>query len=365
MGLHRDTPRSRRGRGALSNHDGRFEARVVEDYDDGWGSGADLQPDDERPATTVTPEDTRQPFGRNDSPDVPFDLSLNPYKGCEHGCIYCFARPTHAYLGLSPGLDFETRLIAKPQLPQRLREALGKPGYEPRPVALGANTDPYQPAEQQWRITRGVLEVLLEHRHPVGLITKSRRVLRDLDLLRQLAAHDLVHVMVTVTTLDPALAAALEPRASAPRARLDAIAKLREAGVPTGVLVAPVIPGLSDHEIEAILPAVAQAGAQAAGYVLLRLPREIGPLFEEWLEHHAPLRKERVLALLRAMRGGQLYRSEFGQRMRGSGEHAKLIERRFDLARRRAGIDGRLPQLRCDGFVRPPRSGENLELFGP
>jgi DNA repair photolyase len=296
----------------------------------------------------------------NRSPDVPFDRALNPYKGCEHGCVYCFARPTHAYLDLSPGLDFETRIFAKADAPERLRRELAKPGYTPATITLGANTDPYQPAERRLEISRRVLEVLAEARHPVCIVTKGAAVTRDADILAELAAQRLARVMLSVTTLDRDLARKLEPRAPAPARRLEAIRTLTAAGVPVGVLVAPVIPALTDHELEAILAAAAAAGADTAGYVLLRLPHEIKDLFAEWLEAHAPARKARVLARVRDSRGGGLYDSRWGLRQTGTGSYARLIAERFRLAARRAGLASERWDLDAGRFTPPaadPRQG--------
>ncbi len=353
-------PRPRKGRGAVSNPAPRYAATHSEAVDDGWGPA---DPDPPPLTTSVAVDATRSVLARNDSPDVPFDRSVNPYRGCEHGCVYCFARPTHAYLGLSPGLDFESRLLVKPEAAQLLRAALGRPGYRCRPIALGTNTDPYQPIERRWQITRRLLEVLREHRHPVAIVTKSARIERDLDLLADLAADGLAQVMISVTTLDHTLARRLEPRATAPRRRVETIRRLARAGVPVGVLVAPVIPVLTDAEIESILAACAEAGAASAGHVLLRLPGEVAELFRRWLEHHAPLQAGRVLARIRAMRGGRLNDPRFGTRMRGEGEYAALITRRFELAVRRLGLDRPLPPLACDRFRVPSGPGDQLALF--
>jgi len=350
-----------RGRGAMSNRAGRYEARRVEPPEEPPDPCGEDEPPPLR--TTVTPETTRSIITTNDSPDVPFDQSINPYRGCEHGCIYCFARPTHAYLGLSPGLDFETRLFSKPEAPRLLREELRRPGYRCQTIALGANTDPYQPIERRLRITRQILEVLAEHRHPVSIVTKSDLVLRDLDLIAPLAQERLACVLISVTTLDRKLARRMEPRAPAPPRRLEAIAALARAGVPAGVLASPMIPGLNDSEMEAILKAAAAAGARSAGYVLLRLPLEIKDLFSEWLEEHEPLKAPRILALLRDTRGGRLYDSAFGARMRGAGPHAELLRRRFDVACRRHGLTLRPAPLDTSRFVVPARPGDQMALF--
>ncbi len=355
-----------KGRGAVTNPTGRFERERREFVDDGWTApdGTALAPGSEaRLATTVTVDASRTIIARNESPDVPFDRSINPYRGCEHGCVYCYARPSHAWLGLSPGLDFESRLFAKPEAARLLREELAAPRYRCRPIALGTNTDPYQPIERRLRITRGILEVLSAHDHPVTIVTKSASVVRDLDILADLAERNLVRVGLSITTLDRELARRLEPRASTPALRLDAVGRLAAAGVPTGVMVAPIIPALTDGEIEAILEAAAGAGASSAGYVLLRLPGEVGSLFAEWLDAHAPLAARRVLALVRETRGGRLNDAAFGVRMRGSGPYAEMIRRRFDLARRRLGLDRDGPPLDCDRFRPPRRPGDQLELF--
>ena len=354
---------TQRGRGASSNRDGRFEPRQTHAFDDGWQSLERMLDEDGRTRTRVQPEYPRSILARNDSPDIPFSVSINPYKGCEHGCIYCFARPTHAYLGLSPGLDFETRIFSKPNAAELLRAAFAKRGYRPDVIALGANTDPYQPAERELRITRSLLEVMLEHRHPCSVVTKSQGILRDVDLLVQLAELRLVRVFVSITTLDDELARSMEPRASAPAARLRTLRELSQAGVEVGVLASPMVPSLNDVELEAILKASAEAGARTAGWILLRLTQEVAELFQEWLSAHYPQRKEHVLSLLRQAHGGELYRGEFGTRMRGTGPWATLLARRFELAVKRLGLDGVLPPLRCDLFRRPPQPGENLELF--
>lgn len=322
--------------------------------------------EDEPPrlATTVTPETTRTIITTNDSPDIPFDRSINPYKGCEHGCVYCFARPTHSYLGLSPGLDFESRIFSKPDAARLLRRELRRTGYRCAPIALGSNTDPYQPVERDLRITRALLEVMAEHRHPVTIVTKSDSVLRDLDLLAPMAGRRLVSVMISITTLDGRLARRMEPRAAVPHRRLAAIRALREAGVPVGVLASPMIPGLNDAELEAILAAAAAAGARSAAYILLRLPHELKELFTEWLETNYPLRAGRVLSLIRQVRGGRLYDGAFGSRMRGGGPHAEMLQRRFEVARRRAGLDGAPAPLDTSRFRVPAAPGDQMRLFG-
>ena len=342
-------PGPRKGRGACSNPAGRFEPWTVEPADDGW-PGDEPTP---APRTTVAIDRARTVIARNDSPDVPFDRSINPYRGCEHGCIYCYARPSHARLGLSPGLDFETRLYAKPDAPRLLHDELARPGYRCAPIALGANTDPYQPVERRLRITRGILEVLAECRHPVMVTTKSAAVERDLDLLADMARQGLAEVAISVSTLDHALARRLEPRATAPARRIEAIRRLSAAGVPVRVLCAPVIPALNDHELERVLEAAAGAGARSAAYVLLRLPGEVRGLFEEWLAAHYPDRARRVVGALRAARGGRLSDARFGRRMTGEGGYARLLARRFALAARRCGLDRELPPLDTTRF-RPP-----------
>lgn len=350
-------------RGATLNPTSRFEPYQQVGFDDGWEiPGLSAEPPPPVP-TRVTPELTRRIISTNQSPDVPFRQSINPYKGCEHGCIYCFARPTHAYLGLSPGLDFETRIVSKPQAAQRLREAFSRPGYRPSVIALGANTDPYQPVERRLGITRQVLEVFREFQHPVGIVTKSVGVLRDLDILTDLAAANLAMVMISITTLDPAVARRLEPRAAAPNARLKALQRLHQARVPVGVLVSPVIPAITDGELEAILEAAAQGGAQQAGTVLIRLPLEVAPLFEAWLEKHYPDRKDKVLSLIRQSRGGELYRATFGERMRGTGAYANLLQKRFSVAVRRLGLNERRYNLDTTRFRVPPRKGDQLTLW--
>lgn len=352
-----------KGRGALSNPAGRFEAHQLEVVDDGWGG---LEQTQAAPETELRPEICRSIISTHDSPDIPFAQSINPYRGCSHGCIYCYARPSHAYVNLSPGLDFETKIFFKQGAAARLEEALRRPGYRCRVITIGANTDPYQPAERGLRITRQLLQVLLDYRHPVALITKSTLVLRDLDLLRALAARRLVSVVVTVTTLDPGLKRRLEPQAAAPAARLEAIRRLAAAGVPVNLMAAPMIPALNDCELERILEKGAQAGARRAGYVLLRLPHEVKTLFREWLAEHYPERAEHVMSLIRQARGGKDYDSRFGLRMRGTGVFADLLARRFAAACRRYGLndEARDPgALDTRQFRRPPRAGDQLGLL--
>ena len=355
---------ARKGRGATGNESARFEQLVREPFDDGWGTA-----DEPAPAlrTTLSRDASRGVISYNQSPDVPFNRSINPYRGCEHGCVYCFARPTHAFLGLSPGLDFESRLSYKPDAATVLRTELAAPGYRAETIVLGANTDAYQPVERRLRITRGIIEVLAECDHPLGIVTKSALVERDLDLLAPMAARNLVSVCVSVTTLDHSLARRMEPRASAPARRLRTITTLAEAGIPVTVLVAPIIPVINDSEIERIVGAVAEAGARGAGYVLLRLPLELNRLFQDWLQTHYPLKAGHVMARVRDMRGGREYEAAFHTRMRGRGVFAELIARRFANALRRAGLQGMRPTLATDRFRPPaPRSatGETqIDLF--
>lgn len=346
-----------RGRGTASNPHNRFAPTRSVAEDDGWFQ-------DETPpsrATEVRRETAKTVISRNQSPDVGFDRSVNPYRGCEHGCIYCFARPSHAYWDLSPGIDFETKLIAKTNLASRLEEELQKPGYVPQPIALGINTDAYQPIEREQRLTRQALEILLRYKHPVSIITKGALILRDLDLLGELASQRLVSVAFSLTTLDDELKRIMEPRAAAPAARLRAMRTLHEAGVPVSVMCAPMIPMINDMELEHLLEAARDAGARSAGYVLLRLPHEIAELFEEWLQAHFPERAAHVMSLIRQSRGGKNYDSQFGSRMRGEGQFAELLAQRFRLARRRFGLDQRAYEgLDCSLFAPP---GAQLSLL--
>ena len=359
-----------KGRGAASYVRGRFEKTVAEAEDDGWGSVYAVDEDADssaspKPRTQVTEERARSIVSRNDSPDIPFSQSLNPYRGCEHGCVYCFARPSHAYLDLSPGLDFETRLYAKTNAAELLRKELARKGYRCAPISLGINTDAYQPIERRWRITRQLLEVFAECRHPVSLITKSALIQRDLDLLAPMARDGLVTVYVSITSLDNRLSSKLEPRAAAPHTRLKTVQALHEAGVPVGTMVAPVIPMITDVEIERILEAAYEHGARAAGYVLLRLPHELKEVWREWLALHYPERAAHVMSLVRQMRGGKDYDSGYGTRMRGEGPFADLIAMRFAKAYKRIGF-GRLPALDASKFVppSPPRFASSQgELF--
>jgi len=364
-----------KGRGAVTNATGRFEREVRVRVDDGWTApqplptgAADipdtLAEDEARPRTRILVDATRTALTRNTSPDIPFDRSINPYRGCEHGCVYCFARPSHAYLGLSAGLDFETRILAKPDVARLLTREISKKGYRCKPIAMGTNTDPYQPIERKLRITRAIIDVLSACNHPLTIVTKSDAVLADRDVLADMAARKLVKVYLSVTTLDPHLARRLEPRAASPAKRLAAVRALNYAGIPTGVMVAPVIPALTDPEIEAILAAAAQAGAREAGYILLRLPLEVKDLFAEWLDAHEPGRAAHVLGLVRNMRKGTLNSAVFGTRMRGEGAYARLIERRFEIAARREGLGGEdITGLDCSRFKPPAGAREQLTLF--
>ncbi|MGR9259247.1 PA0069 family radical SAM protein [Rhizobium leguminosarum] len=349
----------RRGRGAGLNPTGRFEALQRETVDDGWQTWEELPPF----KTEVQVEKPRTAITRNESPDIPFDRSINPYRGCEHGCIYCFARPTHAYMGLSAGLDFETKLFAKPDAAKLLERELAKPGYKVRVIAIGTNTDPYQPIEKEWRIMRGILEVLNKANHPVSIVTKSAMILRDLDILQEMAAKNLVRVGISVTTLDRKLARTMEPRAATPPRRLETIRTLAKAGVQTAVMAAPLIPALNDHELERILESAKAAGAAEASYVILRLPLEVSPLFRDWLLQHYPDRYRHVMSLVRSMRGGKDYDAEFGKRMKGAGPYAWQIARRFEMAARRFGLTRRSVPLRDDLFVPPDGSGVQLSLL--
>ncbi len=349
----------RRGRGARSNHAGRFEAESREDFDDGWEGLGDLDVF----KTEVQEETARTIITRNDSPDISFDRSINAYRGCEHGCVYCYARPTHCYLGHSAGLDFETKLYAKTNAAKLLEQELAHPHYEPKVIALGTNTDPYQPIEREYGITRSILEVLERTSHPVGIVTKSALVVRDIDILERMAARGLAKVALSVTTVDRRLARAMEPRAATPQKRLEAIGKLSDAGIPVGVMVAPIIPGLNDHEIESILEAAYAAGARKAGYVLLRLPLELKEIFREWLATEFPDRAQRVLSLLQSMHGGKDYVADFGLRQRGRGPYADQIAKRFRLALKRLGLNIDRQDLRCDLFQAPVLAGQQMQLF--
>jgi DNA repair photolyase len=349
-----------RGRGAPSNLEGRYESVRRAAVDDGWAR------DEAEPVplrTEVTRESAKSIIARNESPDIPFDQSINPYRGCEHGCVYCYARPTHAYLGLSPGLDFETRIFAKTNAAELLRRELAAPGYRPSAIALGANTDPYQPVERDLRITRSILEVLAECAHPFTIVTKNALVERDIDLIAPMAAQRMARAYLSVTNLDAALARKLEPRASAPYRRLEAIRRLADAGIPVGVIVAPLIPFVTDRYMEEILERARDAGATMAGRILLRLPHEVAPLFKEWLATHYPLKADHVMSLVRQMRGGKDYESGFGVRQTGTGTFAELIGKRFDLACQRLGLNRRTREGLDTSRFRPPRSGPQLDLF--
>lgn len=351
-------PQGFKGRGALANPPNRFDRARSEAIDDGWFQ-------DELPASVATEliiDNARTVIARNDSPDIPFDQSINPYRGCEHGCTFCYARPTHAYLGLSPGIDFETKLTYKPDAAALLRHELSKPGYECKPIMLGSNTDPYQPVEKQLRVTRSILEVLAETNHPVMITTRSTLLLRDLDLLGPMAARNLASVVYSITTFDHDLKRRLEPRSAASLARLAAIRELHAAGVPVGVLAAPMIPAVNDSELEEILQRAAQAGASNAGYVLLRLPLEVADLFRQWLDTHLPDRAEHVMSLMRETHGGSESSSAFGRRMRGQGAWAQLLRDRFRLACRRYGLDTGYVAPLDSGLFRPPSRGGQMGL---
>ncbi len=355
----RAPPFALKGRGALSNPPSRFDREQAEAVDDGWFR--DELPDSI--ATAVLPEPARSVITYNDSPDIPFDRSINPYRGCEHGCPYCFARPSHAYLGLSPGVDFETRLFYKADAANLLRQELGRRSYRPQPIMFGANTDPYQPLERRLGVTRSLLEVLLEHGHPAYVLTKASLILRDADLLATMASRRLTRVYVTLTTRDNDLKRRLEPRAAAHAARLQVIRELSARGVPVGVLIAPVIPAVNDHELEALVEDAARAGADSAGYVLLRLPLEVAGLFREWLQVHLPERAEHVMSLVQQARGGRDNSSEWGERMRGTGAWAQLLRDRFRLARRRHGLATGAENQPLDlSQFRPPRATAQMDL---
>lgn len=361
-------PQALKGRGAVSNITGRFEIQTSEKTDDGWYLEEEAVSGIK---THVTEEIAKSILSRNQSPDLPFSVSLNPYRGCEHGCIYCFARPTHAYLGLSPGLDFETRLFAKTNAAFLLRQELAKKNYQTSPIALGVNTDAYQPCEKQFQITRQVLEVLQECQHPVGLITKSSLIERDIDIIAKMAKKELAIVAITITTLDHTIARQLEPRAASPTRRLQIIRRLSEAGIPVAVSVAPIIPFITEQEMEQVLSAAIDAGATGAGYTVLRLPHEVNPLFQEWLETHFPDRAQRVMNRIRDMRGGEDYKAEFGTRMKGEGLWANMIHQRFHKALKRLNIHhhGRFRELNCNLFRKPEfipakKDEEQLDLFG-
>ncbi|WP_082735550.1 PA0069 family radical SAM protein [Polycladidibacter stylochi] len=348
-----------RGRGAISNRSSRFERECVEPYDDGWQSLADLPP----LKTEVHREKARSVLTGNDSPDIPFERSLNPYRGCEHGCIYCYARPSHSFLGHSAGLDFEQQLYAKDNAAEILEHELGKPKYQPKPIMLGSNTDPYQPIEKEHKITRSILEVLWKYKHPAFILSRSRNILRDSDILTDMAAAGLVKVGVSITSLENKTARTLEPRAPTPARRLEIISKLTDCGIPCSVFVAPVIPAITDHEIERIIGASVEAGASGARYILLRLPREVSGVFKEWLLEEYPGKYRHVISLLRSMRGGKDYDSDWGKRFVGEGPYALQIAKRFQLACKKHGLQGRSKQLDCTQFIRPTKGGVQLSLF--
>ncbi|MFY0680230.1 MAG: PA0069 family radical SAM protein [Thalassovita sp.] len=349
----------RRARGASTNGTNRFERFQHESFDDGWDIPEDLPP----LRTEVRLERARSLISYNKSPDLPFDRTLNPYRGCEHGCVYCFARPSHAYLGLSPGLDFETQLIARPNAPEILDQELRRKRYQVAPIAIGTNTDPYQPIERDQKVMRRCLEVLSDFNHPVAIVTKGTLIERDLDILAPMAAKGLVRVGVSVTSLDPVLSRKMEPRVPVPARRLQTIRRLHEAGIPVRLMVAPVVPALTDPELEAILEAGQAAGAEAATWIMLRLPREVSDLFQTWLQEQFPDRANRVMARLREMHGGKTYDAQWGRRMRGEGIYADLIANRFKLAAKRLGLDQEQPRLRCDLFRPPAKPGDQLGLF--
>ncbi len=351
--------RRARGRGSMLNPSGRFEAFSRTDLDDGWQTIDDL------PAfkTEVQIERARSIISKNTSPDISFDQSINPYRGCEHGCVYCFARPTHAYSGLSAGLDFESRLFAKPDAAKLLEREISRPGYVVKPIAIGTNTDPYQPIERKWLIMRSILEVLERHNHPVGIVTKSSLVVRDMEILARMAEKGLAKVALSVTTLDRTLSRSMEPRCPTPSKRLEAIKHLSDAGIPTSVMIAPIIPGLNDHEIERILDATHGMGAREAGYVLLRLPLEVAPIFKEWLLRHYPERYRHVMSLIRSMRGGKDYDADWNKRMRGTGPYAWQISRRIEMACKRLEMNTSRLQLRSDLFVNPNPPAKQLSLL--
>ncbi|MHA6344125.1 PA0069 family radical SAM protein [Roseivivax sp. CAU 1761] len=352
-------PEQSRARGAASRDAGRFERYSRADFADGWDIAEAVPP----LRTEIAEERPRSVLTYVRSPDIPFDRSINPYRGCEHGCIYCFARPSHAYLGLSPGLDFETRLVARPEAPAVLARELRRRGYIVAPVAIGTNTDPYQPIERDRKVMRGLLEVLRDFRHPVAIVTKGTLVERDIDILAPMAASGLARVGLSVTTLDPVLARRMEPRAPSPARRLATIRRLSDAGIPVRLMVSPVVPALTDPELERVMEAGAEAGADAASWIMLRLPREVSDLWQDWLERHYPDRAARVMARLREMHGGKTYDSRWHRRMRGEGPYAELIDQRFRLAARRLGLDRATAPLRRDLFRVPPQPGDQLSLF--
>lgn len=347
------------GRGARSNLTGRFEQHSRILYDDGWESLGDSA----RIKTETTEEIAKKIITTNQSPDISFDRSINVYRGCEHGCSYCYARPTHAYMGLSPGLDFETRLFAKINAAELLENEFSQTSYKPRTIAMGTNTDPYQQIERERRLTRAILQVMLKYRHPVAIVTKSALVTRDIDILKPLAELGLVKIAISLTTLDKELSRSMEPRAAAPHKRLEAMEMLNQEGIPCVTMTAPIIPGLNDHEIETLLGAAANAGAKEAGYVMLRLPREVRELFKDWLETHVPDKAEKVMSLIRSMRDGKDYDASWGKRMRGTGPYAWSIGRRFEMAAKRFELNRSSLKLRSDLFIRPQQNRNQLDLF--
>ncbi len=349
----------RRGRASAINPSGRFEPRTRHVFDDGWQSLEELPPF----KTEVQVERPRTIISRNTSPDISFDRSINPYRGCEHGCVYCFARPTHAFMGLSAGLDFESKLFAKPDAARLLERELARKDYKPATIAIGTNTDPYQPVEKKWRIMRDILEVLDAHNHPVAIVTKSALVTRDIDILSRMSERGLAKVALSVTTLDRKLSRTMEPRAATPSKRLEALKQMSEAGIPVSVMAAPMVPGLNDSELERILDSAKAAGASEAGYILLRLPLEVSPVFKEWLLRHYPDRYRHVLSLIRSMRGGKDYDSEWGKRLRGSGPYAWQIGRRFEIAAKRLGLNTQKMELRSDLFSPPGAMSKQLKLL--
>ena len=349
----------RRGRAAASNQTGRFERFVHEAVDDGWN----VQADAPRFVTQVSEERPRKIISYNSSPDLPFDRSINPFRGCEHGCIYCFARPTHAFLGLSPGLDFETKLIARPTAPQVLARGLRARRYRPATIAIGTNTDPYQPVEKRLEIARNCLKVLADFQHPVGIVTKGSLIERDIDILAPMARKGLVRVGISLTTLDARVSRLMEPRVPAPARRLQTIRRLTEAGIPVRVMASPLVPGLTDHELEALLAAAAKAGATSASWIMLRLPLEVSELFQDWLAEHFPDRAGRVMARLKEMHGGKTYSAQWHKRMRGEGHYAEIIAHRFALAVRRLGLKTDMPPLRTDLFAPPLATDRQMSLF--
>jgi DNA repair photolyase len=357
--------RPRKGRGAIGNPVGRYEGHTRAVYDDGWSSATGYEADDDLPpfTTTLTLDASKTIIATNDSPDIGFDQSINPYRGCEHGCIYCYARPTHAYLGLSPGLDFESRLFYKPSGPDLLEKALSAKNYQVSPIAMGTNTDPYQPVERAHEITRGILKVLQRFNHPVTIVTKAALVTRDIDILAPMAKLGLARVALSVTTLDPKLARTMEPRASSPGRRIGALRELAEAGIPTTVMTAPMIPALNDHELETILETAHAAGATSAGMTLVRLPLEVKPLFEEWLQAHAPGRAAHVMSLIRQCHGGKAYRAEWGVRRTGDGPYAAMMQSRFARKTAALGMNRGGRPMRTDLFKVPGRPGDQMALF--